>query len=141
MFSRLLLLGLTVAGFAGAALGAECDIAKAQSKISFANTIEPVLVASCTLSSCHTPINPPNELVLAKGLAYRNLVNLWAVEVNTMRLVEPGDPETSYLMHKLRGTHIDVGGVGERMPFDLPALTDDQIATIAAWIKDCSPNN
>jgi len=36
--------------------------------------------------------------------------------VPELNLIEPGDPEASYLWHKLCGTHLDVGGEGEAMP-------------------------
>jgi hypothetical protein len=53
-------------------------------------------------------------------MAYRNLVGVPSREVD-MSLVTPGDPEQSYLVHKLRGTHVTLTPragerVGERMP-------------------------
>ena len=75
------------------------------------------------------------------GYSYTSMVDLWSVEVNTMKVVAPGNPEASYLIHKLRGTHIEAGGVGERMPFQLEPLSEQEIATIVTWIRDCSPNN
>ncbi len=50
-----------------------------------------------------------------------------------MPLVDPGNPLNSYLMHKLWGTHRDVGGVGQIMPIG-PDLTEEQIDQVAAWI-------
>jgi hypothetical protein len=53
--------------------------------------------------------------------------------------VEPGSPETSYLILKLRG---DPSISGLRMPEDGPPyLTAAQIAGIAGWIRAGAPNN
>jgi hypothetical protein len=53
--------------------------------------------------------------------------------------VIPGDPENSYLIHKLEGR---AGIVGARMPFNSPAyLTDGQIKVIKRWIEDGAQNN
>ena len=121
---------------------ADCDPSRGASQISFAKTIEPILNKSCALASCHIPNGPPpHDLVLVAGHSYEHLIAVPSVEADTMRLVEPGNPEASYLIHKLRGTHKEVGGGGARMPFDLDPLTEEQIAIIATWIGDCSPNN
>lgn len=120
---------------------AACDVAEAKSTVSFSKTIEPLLDVTCAVAKCHVPINPMEELILQKDLAYHFLVNIKSLEATNLRIVDPGNPEGSYLLHKLRGTHIEAGGMGERMPFDLPPLTDDQIGMIATWIKDCSPRN
>ena len=51
----------------------------------------------------------------------------------------PGDPENSYLIHKLRG---DADIVGLRMPRNGPPfLTDDQINQVKKWIQDGAKNN
>ena len=53
--------------------------------------------------------------------------------------MQPGDPERSYLILKLRG---DPTIAGARMPFDGPPyLTSEQIEGIAAWIRAGAPNN
>jgi hypothetical protein len=46
--------------------------------------------------------------------------------------VAPGDPENSYLIHKLEGRP---GIVGVRMPMNGPYLTDGQIRIIRRWIE------
>lgn len=119
---------------------AACDVVKAESKVSFKKSIEPVLNDSCALSTCHIQPDEAQDLVLQTGKSYVWMVDVPSFEVR-MKRIAPGDPEASYLVHKLRGTHHEVGGDGERMPFNLDPLTDGQIAEIIAWIKDCSPNN
>jgi hypothetical protein len=46
--------------------------------------------------------------------------------------VIPGDPENSYLIHKVEGRP---GISGARMPFLGPYLTDGQILVIKRWIE------
>ena len=119
----------------------DCHSSQARSTISFAGTIEPLLNTSCAIASCHVANGPPpHELILTAGESYGNLVDVPSYEAS-MKRVDPGDPEASYLIHKLRGTHKEVGGEGERMPFDLDPLTEREVAAIVTWIRDCSPNN
>ncbi len=51
--------------------------------------------------------------------------------------VEPGDPDNSYLIHKLEGTQ----AVGDRMPQGGPFLDEETIGDIRQWIADGAPNN
>ena len=49
-----------------------------------------------------------------------------------------GDPENSYLIHKLEGRS---GIVGARMPLLGPYLTDGQIVVIRRWIETGARND
>ena len=57
-----------------------------------------------------------------------------------MFLVTPGSLEDSYLWHKLRNTHTDVGGSGLGMPTalfgDYEPLPEADIVTIETWILE-----
>ena len=90
-----------------------------------------ILAASC---SCHE--SGAGGLSFG-GDAYGALV---AVPANGADLsyVEPGEPENSYLVHKLRGTQASVGGAGSPMPLG-GDLSEAQIVTIEAWIEDGAP--
>lgn len=57
-----------------------------------------------------------------------------SVQLPSMQWITPGDPDESYLFHKISGTHRDVGGSGFRMPIG-PALTGDEIDLVEEWIK------
>jgi hypothetical protein len=89
---------------------------------------------------CHTNIGRPAPLglVLLEGSAYANLVGVAARGKAGATRVVPGDPENSYLIHKLDGR----GGIsGQRMPFNGTPLTDGQILVIRRWIELGAPNN
>ncbi len=55
--------------------------------------------------------------------------------VRGMDYVEPGDPQGSYLWHKLAGTHTDVGGGGGRMPSS-SGLPESTLDIIEEWILE-----
>jgi hypothetical protein len=75
----------------------------------------------------------------ALARAYANIVGRPAPEQSQLDLVQPGNPEASYLLKKVRG---DAGITGSRMPRDGPPfLSSQQIAGLAAWIQAGAPNN
>jgi hypothetical protein len=74
-----------------------------------------------------------NGLNLAPAVAYANLVGVASRGKPGAIRVIAGDPENSYLIHKLEGRP---GIVGLRMPFiGPPFLTDGQILVIKRWIE------
>ncbi len=80
-------------------------------------------------------------MALHPRAAYASLVGPVARALPTMARVTAGDPEQSYLIHKLRGTHLDAGGTGERMPLGQAALSDATIAQFVAWIEQGAGDN
>ena len=88
--------------------------------------------AACT--QCHNAMGRLfNGLDLSPQVSYANLVGVASRgKVGAIRVV-PGDPENSYLIHKLEGRP---GIVGVRMPqIGPPYLTDGQILVIKRWIE------
>lgn len=94
----------------------------------------------CAKSGCHAGSTGGQEgLILDAGVSYGLLVGHRASENSTLNRVEPGNPERSYLILKLRG---DPSITGDRMPQDGPPyLRPEQIEGIAAWIRAGAPNN
>jgi hypothetical protein len=64
-----------------------------------------------------------------------------SVQAPGLALVEPGDPQASYLVQKLRGTAASVGGFGNVMPPSDEPFTEEQILAIEAWIARGAPND
>jgi hypothetical protein len=145
----LLLICVMAAGFAAAACdeklsklagptpNLEPTFASVQSQI-FETTDSAGRVA-CT--NCHTNIgrNPSGGMNLVHDLAYDQIVNVpSARKLGAIRII-PGDPENSYLVHKLEGRP-DI--VGLRMPFSgAPFLTDGQMLILKRWIAIGAPRN
>ena len=55
--------------------------------------------------------------------------------------VVPGDPDASYIIHKLQGTQGTVGGGGSQMPLNGAAFTDGTLDIIRAWVQTGAQNN
>jgi urease beta subunit len=71
-------------------------------------------------------------LDLSRQAAYASLVNVASRGKPGAVRVVPGNPASSYLVHKLEGRS-DI--VGVRMPISGPFLTAGQIAVISRWIE------
>ena len=92
---------------------------------------------ACT--NCHNAVGSRfNGLDLSPAVSYSNLVNVASrVKAGAVRVI-PGDPENSYLIHKLEGRST-IAGV--RMPLGGPYLETGQILVIRRWIEIGAPNN
>ena len=96
--------------------------------------------AACT--NCHTTAGgrvPPAGMDLGSANAHAQLVNVASnAKAGAIRVI-PGDPENSYLIHKLEG-RATIAGL--RMPRSGPPyLTAGQIRVIKRWIELGALNN
>jgi CHRD domain len=110
-------------------------------EISFAKEIQPIFAANCALAGCHAGNSPQQGMNLAAGQAFANIVGVKSKEAPDLNRVQPGDPQKSYLWHKINGTQGTVGGSGARMPLAKAPLPDDQLAKIRQWIEQGAKNN
>lgn len=92
---------------------------------------------ACT--QCHNAVGSRfNGLDLSPAVSYDNLVNVASrFRAGAVRVI-PGDPENSYLIHKLEGRSTIAGA---RMPLRGPFLIEGQILVIRRWIEIGAPNN
>jgi hypothetical protein len=94
---------------------------------------------ACT--QCHTSTgrNPSGGLNLNHDVAYDQLVNVVVRgKAGAIRVI-PGNPDDSYIIHKLEGA-ADIAG--RRMPQNGPPyLTDGQVLIIRRWIAIGAPRN
>jgi OmcA/MtrC family decaheme c-type cytochrome len=104
---------------------------------SFSSIAQAILTPRCATTACHASGGTPP--VLEGPGAYAAVVGAASAQ-SPLRLVEPGAPERSYLVHKLRGTAGDVGGIGTLMPTD-GALAPADVAAVEAWISEGAPND
>ena len=96
---------------------------------------------SCANSVCHAPPSNSFGLNLTYGFSYENLVgavpNNPAAAAAGMKLVDPGNPENSFLLTKLMGpTAPEQGG---RMPFGGGVLHTGKIDAVRTWIEAGAP--
>lgn len=93
---------------------------------------------TCDSFGCHNADSASAGLVLAAGMSFAELVNEPSSQRSDLDRVEPGDPENSYIVKKLRGDG-DING--QRMPEGGPFLSDAELARVSSWISDGAQNN
>jgi uncharacterized protein (TIGR03118 family) len=94
-------------------------------------------------SGCHNGSQPaggplPGSQNLTAGQTFGNVVGVASIEQPNLLRVKPGDPDNSYLIHKVEGAP---GITGARMPFGGPPLSQATIDEIRSWIASGAPNN
>jgi hypothetical protein len=112
--------------------------------VTFAADIQPIFSGSCATSGCHAlpSANPANKpMVLSAGQAYDNIVNVPSGQLPSMDRIEPGNPNLSYLIRKLEGTHTQLPGAsGSRMPIGNP-LPTSTMNTLRQWVSEGALRN
>jgi mono/diheme cytochrome c family protein len=89
-------------------------------------------------SGCHQGANAPQGLRLDAGNSYALLVSVASAEVPGLMRINPGNPDTSYLVQKIQGT----AAVGVRMPANGPPyLTQAQIDLVRGWVAAGAPQS
>ena len=97
-----------------------------------------IFALSCAVSGCHdSRANPAGSLSMSSVQAsYAGLVNRTSTEATGLKIVAPADPDHSYLVDKLTGTHLLAGGSGRQMPQDAAPLSSDDIDRVVTWINN-----
>ena len=102
---------------------------------------EYVFDKSCANSVCHAAPANAGNLNLTYGLSYEDLVGREpqnpAAAAAGMQLVDPGNPENSFLLAKLIGP--TVAEQGARMPFGGGMLHNGKIDAVRTWIEAGAP--
>ena len=122
--------GVTLAIIAGC--GTEVPEVPKEEPVSYSVHLERLVIAHCL--SCHDSEEAKAKLVLDPGTGYQSLVGPRSTEKPEMALVEPGDPERSYLWLKL--LHVTDDGKG--MPRTLTGskkLRDSELELYRRWIE------
>jgi hypothetical protein len=99
---------------------------------------------SCAVSGCHDSQTHQKDLILESGAALTNLINVTpmnaaAAAAGWKRItqidLDHGDPDTSYIVHKVDGDLPDAS-FGPRMPFGRPKLNGTLRDIIRLWVLD-----
>ena len=106
----------------------------------FDTDIQPIFDEHC-VTACHDAGGEWGFLLDLSSSAFHEIVSVPAPQLASMSLVEPYQPEASYLWHKINGTQAAIGGSGLTMPkarLDMQptVLTSEQFAAIEEWILD-----
>ena len=97
-----------------------------------------IFTTTCATSACHDSQAPARSLDLSNGAAFAALVNVTSADVPGLFLVNPTNPDSSYLVWKLEG---NPGISGQRMPRGGAALSTSQIDVVRQWITDGALDN
>jgi len=97
-----------------------------------------ILSTNCALSGCHAGPNPQQGMNLSAGETHDNVVNVPSNERPELDRVEPGNPDRSYLIHKIEGRS---SIVGQRMPLGREPLSQEEINVLREWIANGAPEN
>jgi len=98
---------------------------------------EVVFAASCGTAGCHTGKRPSENLDFNSKDLLTRLVGIPSLRCGDQMLIDPGHPDDSLLVAKLEGTMPK--DCGKQMPLGLPALPDEHIACVRAWIETLEP--
>jgi hypothetical protein len=88
-------------------------------------------------SKCHIGAGAPEGLQLDAAHAYNLLVGVPSVEEPNLLRVNPGNPDLSYMVHKIEG---QAGIEGGQMPLGETPLPQATIDAIRQWITNGAPN-
>jgi len=107
--------------------------------VSHASDIAPIWISTCLGAGCHSPGQVVPDLETDPYAAIVGVMPLSAA----VPYVTAGDPQTSYLWHKIAATHTleanlggcGCGGVGNPMPSGGGTISDQDKDMIFAWIE------
>ncbi len=138
------------AGLALALAALGCDAPRTGAGVSAAahgptatySDVTALFALSCATQGCHTG-NPPASTPESfdPQFAYDALVGQPALQVPSMPLIDPGDPDHSYVVLKVRGTASGAGGVATRMPLNAQPLSDGDQSVLESWILAGAPHD
>ncbi len=128
--SLLLIAALSWAGCGGddSTVGPDDDVEGTLTEATLAQVNE-VFAVSCTFSGCHSGGEPAADLSLEGDFA-AHIVGVDSGQRPDFKLVDPGNPNKSYLLLKVRG---DDEIISQQMPPGNP-LSAEQVEIIRAWI-------
>lgn len=108
---------------------------------SFSSIVEGILVPRCASAACHGGSPPAAFPRLDAEGAYDAIVGVPSQQASGVLLVEPFEPDASYMLVKMRGEAASVGGIATPMPIGDALLDPAELAAFEAWIANGAPND
>lgn len=94
--------------------------------------VQSIFEGSCARAGCHAGPRPQQGMNLTPSEFYSSTVGQPSREKPNLLRVHPGQPDSSYLVHKIEGRS-SIEGV--KMPFAGQDLSKEEISTIREWIS------
>ncbi|NIX01217.1 MAG: hypothetical protein GWN13_23845, partial [Phycisphaerae bacterium] len=109
-------------------------------QVTFTQIQQNIFNQSCAFSGCHDGGSNqlPGVMDLREGMAFQSIVNVQSIEIPQLNRVEPGQPDSSYIVWKIEGRQ---GIQGQRMPLGGSPLSQEKINMMRDWILNGAPNN
>lgn len=95
---------------------------------------ERIFTPRCAIESCHGGSFLSENMSLEADRIAASIIGVTSNQMPTLKRIDPGNPDGSYLLRKVRGT-----GAGSQMPLDRRPLSGDEIALIVAWVEAGAP--
>lgn len=95
--------------------------------------VKRILLRNCSVAGCHQGAYPAQNLNLDPEKIWASAVNTASRENPSLKIIDPAEPEKSYLLLKIRG---DKGIDGKRMPYGADPLKAADIQAIRDWLAD-----
>jgi hypothetical protein len=102
----------------------------------FNEDVQPIFTKKCAHPSCHGAAKSAG-MQLSQGEAYANIVGVKSTEDPQLYRIDPGKPDSSYMVLKLEGKQ----KIGAQMPLTGGPLPQKDIQIIRSWVKDGAKNN
>ncbi|MCA9564042.1 MAG: hypothetical protein KC561_11170 [Myxococcales bacterium] len=100
-------------------------------------TVQAIFDARCV--RCHGGRAAASRLDLSPGGAYDQIVSQPSHQAPSLNLIEPGQPQRSYLLLKVRDEHVEAGGRGRQCPLGEDPLSPGDLSSIERWIRNGAP--
>jgi hypothetical protein len=119
-------------------------------QVTFSRDVFPLFKTCATTTNCHGTANNENHVFISPNdprATVPGLVNVPSKKLPSMVYVKPGDPNESFLMKKLDGSHcaLDrkcVGGTcGDQMPNKETQFPVNERDTVRRWIAQGAKND
>jgi hypothetical protein len=107
-----------------------------QEPLSFRRDIAPMFVGKCTM--CHHPDNATGLDLTRPFDAEVGMIGRMSIwpKARAKRIVDPGEPENSFMLVKVRESSLDADIEGAPMPLAFADLSASDIQTVRDWITD-----
>jgi hypothetical protein len=120
-------------------------------QVSFSRDILPIFKTSCAFTACHGLQGSNNGVFLGESggaaAVHQSLVGRRSSKLQSMDLVKAGDPQQSFAMRKLDGSHCVLdsqctgGTCGDSMPRREETLPIEERDKIRRWIAQGAKND
>ena len=94
--------------------------------------IAELFAARCAIPACHSGPAPMQGMSLEADQFLHATVGVTSTERTDLKIVDPGQPDSSYLVMKVRGSE---GIIGLQMPFSGDKLNEEEVGLIERWIE------